>query len=339
MTMDIGERVAAFVKLGEYIKNLPQEKFKSLAESIRLENPWFTEANLRMAVSGINQYLDEKNLESWVKQYNPVQHRPHRILVIMAGNIPLAGFHDFLCVLLAGDIVLVKLSSKDSIFLRHLADKLQEFNPALASQITFGETFKNFDGVIATGSDNSSRYFDYYFRKYPHIIRRNRTSAAIMSGIEDELELSKLGIDVFSYFGLGCRNVSKLFVPVGFDFQKLFKSWESFGDIVNHHKYYNNYSYQKSILTVAQQSHLDNGFVLLQGSEKLVSPISVVYYEYYDSDQMLSDRISEANQKLQCIVGNHKLATVAFGDAQFPALSDYADNVDTMEFLLSLGIR
>ena len=337
--MEIEERVAAFVELGEYIKNLPGEKFKSLAESIRHENPWFTETNLRMAVSGILLYLDEKNLQNWLKQYPAVQRRPLVVLLIMAGNIPLAGFHDFLCVLINGDIALVKLSSKDTVFMKFLASKLIDIDPNFGSRIRFEESFKNFDAVIATGSDNSSRYFDYYFAKYPHIIRKNRTSAAVLNGKESELELTKLGQDVFSYFGLGCRNVSKLFVPQGYDFHPLFKAWESYNDICLHHKYYNNYIYQKSILAISQRPHLDNGFVLLQESETLVSPLAMVYYQYYQSTDELLGHITSIDHKLQCIVGNVSPASIKFGQAQMPELMDYADNVDTLAFLLEISNR
>jgi hypothetical protein len=337
--MEIEERVAAFVELGEYIKNLPDEKFKSLAESIRQENPWFTETNLRMAVSGILLYLDEKNLQNWLKQYALVQHRPLVVLLIMPGNIPLAGFHDFLCVLINGDAALIKLSSKDTVFMKFLAAKLIDINPDFSSRIRFEESFKNFDAVIATGSDNSSRYFDYYFGKYPNIIRKNRTSAAILDGSETDEQLSALASDVFSYFGLGCRNVSKLFVPQGYDLHPLFKAWESYNDISLHHKYYNNYIYQKSIFAVSQLPHLDNGFVLLQESEKLVSPLAVVYYESYNDQKELTYSLSELDTKLQCIVGNISPASVKFGQAQMPGLTDYADGVDTLAFLLEISNR
>jgi Acyl-CoA reductase (LuxC) len=335
--MEIEERVAAFVKLGEFIKNLPQEKFKSLAESIRLENPWFTEDSVRMAVSGLLRYLDEKNLLKWVKRYSPAQHRPRVVLLIMAGNIPLAGFHDLLSVLINGDVALIKLSSKDTVFLKFLASTLIDLFPDYGSKIRFEEPFKNFDAVIATGSDNSSRYFDYYFGKYPHIIRKNRTSAAILEGNENTPELSTLGSDVFSYFGLGCRNVSKLFVRQEYDFRQLFESWESYNTLSLHHKYYNNYIYQKSIFAVSQQPHLDNGFVLLQESQKLVSPLAVVYYEFYKDQKELIAQVDESREKIQCIVGNIFPASVRFGEAQMPGLMDYADDVDTMSFLQTLG--
>ena len=336
--MEIEERVTAFVKLGEFIKNLPEEKFKSLAESIRLENPWFTVESVRMAVSGLILYLDEKKLHEWVQRYRLVQHSPRKILLIMAGNIPLAGFHDLLCVLINGDIAVVKLSSKDTVFIRFLVSTLIEINRGFEGRISFEEKAKTFDAVIATGSDNSSRYFDYYFGKYPHIIRKNRTSAAVLNGRESELELTKLGNDVFTYFGLGCRNVSKLFLPNGFDFSLLFKSWEAYKNDALHHKYHNNYYYQKSILNVSQLPHLDNGFVLLQETEKLVSPLAVVYYEFYNAQIELDTKIDVSREKIQCIVGNIPPASIKFGEAQLPGLMDYADDVDTLSFLKALCV-
>jgi Acyl-CoA reductase (LuxC) len=334
--MIIEERIKAFVQLGEYIKTLSEEKFKTLAESIRIENPWFTEENLRMTVSGILKFLDEKNLRTWLSGYSPPARSPKVIAIIMAGNIPAVGFHDFLCVLLNGDSALIKLSSKDTIIMKFLVKKLVEINPNFASKIQFAERLKSFDAVIATGSDNTSRYFEYYFGKYPHIIRKNRTSVALMDGTENEKDMAQLGTDIFSYFGLGCRNVSKLFVPSGFNFGPLFKSWELFQDIEHHHKYHNNYHYQKSIFLVSGIPFLDNGFVLLQESERLVSPIGVVYYEYYTTREELRDKLSAAQDKLQCIVGNFSPANIKFGHAQFPELNDYADGVDVLRFLSEL---
>src|SRR5688572_11946951 len=316
--MIIEERIKAFVQLGEFIKTLPEEKFKTLAESIRIENPWFTEGNLRMTVSGILKFLDEKNLRAWLSGYLLPTRHPKVVAIIMAGNIPAIGFHDLLCVLLIGDSALIKLSSKDTALMKFLLEKLVEISPGFSSKIHYAERLKNFDAVIATGSDNTSRYFEYYFGKYPHIIRKNRTSVAILNGTEGEQDLIHLGADVFSYFGLGCRNVSKLFVPTGYNFGLLFRSWEFFKEIEHHHKYHNNYHYQKSIFLVSVMPFLDNGFVLLQESERLVSPIAVVYYEYYAKPEELRDRLSTVQDKLQCIVGNLSPATIKFGQAQFP---------------------
>ena len=334
--MIIEERTKAFVQLGEYIKNLPEEKFKTLAEGIRIENSWFTEGNLRMTVSGILKFLDEDNLRGWLSGYWQPTRNPKVIAIIMAGNIPAVGFHDVLCVLLNGDSALIKLSSKDTVLLKFLLEKLIEIHPGFSSKIEYAERLKDFDAVIATGSDNTSRYFEYYFGKYPHIIRKNRTSVAILDGTENDKDLTQLGTDVFSYFGLGCRNVSKLFVPSGYDFGPLFRSWELFHELEHHHKYHNNYHYQKSIFLVSVIPHLDNGFVLLQESERLVSPIAVVYYEYYSRPEDLRERLDSTRDKLQCIVGNFSPATQKFGQAQFPGLNDYADGVDVLKFLSEL---
>jgi len=335
--MIIEERVKAFVQLGEYIKTIPEEKFKSLAESIRIENPWFTEANLRMAVSGIGEYLDEKKLRSWLSQYPPVGRKPKVVALIMAGNIPMVGFHDLLCVLINGDAALIKSSSKDTILIKVICNKLIEIDGRFAHKITFGDQLKNFDAAIATGSDNASRYFEYYFGKYPHIIRKNRTSIAILDGTENKEQFAALGSDVFSYFGLGCRNVSKLFVPRDFDFVRLLNHWESFKDLGFHHKYHNNYQYQRSILLMSGLHFLDNGFVLLQEHEKLVSPIAVLYFEYFNNTEELSKRLDPLRDKLQCIVGNSPLADVGFGKTQCPGLADYADQMDTMKFLQGIS--
>jgi hypothetical protein len=335
--MIIEERIKAFVQLGEFIKSLPEEKFKTLAESIRIENPWFTEENLRMTVSGILNFLDEKKLHEWLSGYSLSGRQSKIIAIIMAGNIPAVGFHDLMCVLLNGDSALIKLSSKDATLMKFIVAKLIDVNPGFASKISYAEQLRNFDAVIATGSDNTSRYFEYYFGKYPHIIRKNRTSIAILDGTESEKELTQLGTDVFSYFGLGCRNVSKLFVPSGFNFNLLFESWEGFHDIEYHHKYYNNYQYRKTILLLSQTPFLDNGFVLLHESEKFVSPIATVYYEYYNAPHELQGRLAQVPDKIQCVVGQSSPATIPFGNAQFPSLNDYADGVDVLKFLNELS--
>ena len=336
--MKIEERVKAFVQLGQYIKSLPEEKFKTLAERIRVENPWFTEESLRMAVSGIGQFLGEKELRDWLSGYTLVDKKPpKKVALILAGNIPMVGFHDLLCVLIHGDIALVKLSAKDTVLIKWITSNLIEIDERFSDKIIFAERLKSFDAVIATGSDNSARYFDYYFGKYPHVIRKNRTSVAILDGTESEAEMRALGSDVFTYFGLGCRNVSKLFVPTGYKFDALFRSWEPFKDIIHHHKYCNNYDYQKSVLLVTQTLFLDNGFIMIQESERLVSPISVLYFEHYDSVEALDNKLNAVGDKLQCIVGKISPAIISFGETQCPALGDYADRIDTLKFLSNLG--
>jgi hypothetical protein len=333
--MNIDQRVKAFASLGRYLKNLAQEELQSLTDAARNQNPWFTPFSVSKALHNIVEFLDEDSLKKWVNNYN-FSSSEKRVGVVLPGNIPLVGFHDILCILISGNIAMIKMSSKDRALMNFVLEKLVTIEPAFATQIVIAEQLKNFDAVIATGSDNTSRYFEFYFKKYPHIIRKNRTSVAILDGTESEKDLAELGKDVFTYFGLGCRNVSKLYVPEGYSFNYLFESWERYADIVNHHKYCNNYDYQKSILLVNRQEFLDNGFVLVQQSDKVVSPISVVFFETYVDDSDLKAKINSTREKIQVVVGRGPFAEVSFGNAQCPAIDDYADKIDTLKFLEAL---
>ncbi|MBX2945587.1 MAG: acyl-CoA reductase [Cyclobacteriaceae bacterium] len=336
MTPD--QRINAFTALGHHLQNLNENTVDQLVMEAGQENPWFTQASIRKAIKGIVNYLDHKKLKQWLQDYNLQNSNPKTIALIMAGNIPLVGFHDLLCVLLSGHKALIKLSSKDSKLNRYLIERLIGIAPGFESHITIQtETLKGYDAVIATGSDNTARHFEYYFRNVPHLIRRNRTSCAILSGTETKNDFINLGYDVFDYFGLGCRNVSKLYIPVVYDFKPLLEAWKSFGPVIQHHKYANNYDYQKSILLVNQLPFLDTGFILLQESDKLVSPIAVLYYEQYSDDNSLKKALEASASKLQCVVGEKFPATIPFGKTQQPELWDYADGIDTMAFLSSIN--
>ena len=301
-----------------------------------MENPWFTKPNVKTALKGIGLFLEPEALTRWVSTYKLENRVPKTVALVLAGNIPLVGFHDFLCVLISGNRAQIKLSSKDSKLIKYLIKHLVWLEPAFEQYITVKDKLEDFDAIIATGSDNSARYFESYFGKYPNIIRKNRTSCAILTGNETEADIENLGADIFSYFGLGCRNVSKIYVPEGYDLTKLLSRWNSFSDVIHHHKYCNNYDYQKSILLVNKMPFLDNGFILFQENEKLVSPISVLYYEYYASADALKNKLTTESEKLQCLVGNSPLANVSFGQTQSPSLGDYADQVDTLKFLSEL---
>lgn len=335
MTTD--ERLEGFIKLGNYLDAIDEVELEEVVLKVRNENPWFTPGSINLSLEGIRRYLDAKKLEKWISNYTVTPQNPGKIAVVMAGNIPLAGFHDMLSVLASGHSLMAKLSSKDSALPTFVIDKLIAIEPRFESNISLPPRLKNFDAVIATGSDNSARYFHYYFDKYPHIIRKNRTSCAILSGQESPGDLTLLGRDVFTYFGLGCRNVSKIFIPEDFDPVRLIKAWDIYVDILHHHKYHNNYDYQKSILLVNKIPFYDSGFVILHENEKLVSPISVVYLERYKNTYELSEKLREVSDKIQCIVGNTSEDHVPFGQAQSPDLWDYADRLDTMRFLESLG--
>lgn len=331
--MNLNERAEAFSALGTHIKSLSDEVWTELYFRTANENPWFTKENVKLALNGISLFLEKDSLLKWSSGYSfgPAKS----VGIAMAGNIPLVGFHDVLCVLMAGHTVHIKVSSHDSVLLNFIIAVLIKIEPRFESKIILAEKLKNLDAVIATGSDNTARYFEYYFRNIPHIIRKNRSSCAIIMGEEPQEELTKLGQDVFTYFGLGCRNVSKIFVPVGYDVTLILDAWSGYKEIGNHHRYANNYDYQKSLLLINQTPFLDNGFVMLTASTALVSPISVIFYEEYIDLNDLDAKLNHHQDKIQCIVSANGWfkKSYAFGQAQFPSVTDYADQIDTMAFL------
>lgn len=328
-------RIVAFAKLGEELKNLHPDEVSNWAQNAGNENRWFTPEAVEMAITGIIKMLDEDELAEWVAGYS-FQNTNKRIGIIMAGNIPLVGFHDLLCVLISGNIAAIKLSSQDKVLMPLVTDKLIAIEPRFAAQINYVDRLENTDAVIATGSDNSARYFKQYFGKQPNIIRKNRTSCAVLTGKETEEEIKALGKDIFTYFGLGCRNVSKLFVPNGYDFIPFLHVLEEYHEIGNHSKWVNNYDYNKSIYLVNREPHLDNGFLLLKESAEMVSPLSVLFYEVYEDEKELQTVLTAHEEKIQCIIGSNASQAIRFGEAQYPSVSDYADGVDTLKFLTSL---
>jgi Acyl-CoA reductase (LuxC) len=338
--MTLEARIKAFADLGLYLndpKNISE--IELWADRASHQNNWFTIENTQKAIKSIADYfLNEELLKQWTDLYE-IQDTPETVKsvgVIMAGNIPAVGLHDLMTIVLSGHACVAKISSQDSAIMLALIEKLLEFNPNL--EIRLAEKMNEVDALIATGSDNSAKYFEYYFKNKPHIIRQNRTSIAILKGEETEEDFLNLGNDITDYFGLGCRNVSKIYVPSGYDFTQFYDSIESFGDIFYHNKYKNNYDYNKSIYLVNGIHHYDNGFMILTKNEALVSPISVIFYEEYDNKEDLEKIISENQNKIQCIVSKNAWyeKSFNFGDAQKPKLWDYADGVDTMAFLLSL---
>lgn len=335
--MTIKERIEGFVALGEHLVNLDDETREELHLQAGSENPWFTPVYVDAAISGVAHFLKKETLETWSQRYN-IQNQQKVVGVVMAGNIPLVGFHDLLCVLISGNKLKAKLSSKDSALMNYVIKQLIHINKDFEAYLVTSEQLKEIDAIIATGSDNSSRYFDYYFSKYPHIIRKNRTSIAVIDKDLETKDLIPLGHDIFQYYGLGCRNVSKLFVPAGYDFHPFYQAMENFDDVKQHHKYNNNYDYNKSIYLVNKQKHLDNGFLIMKPDEALVSPISVLFYEEYSNQEELKKKIEIASGKIQCIVsyqGKYD-SSQPFGQAQLPQIDDYADGVDTMKFLTEL---
>jgi Acyl-CoA reductase (LuxC) len=282
--------------------------------------------------------LNKSNISKWLEKYHFSINKSKKVTIIMAGNIPLVGFHDFLSVLISGHNVIVKQSSNDKQLLPYLAKYLEYVEPAFKGRITFTEDkLKDFDAVIATGSDNTARYFEYYFKDKPSIIRKSRNSVAILSGNEDDTQLKALSEDVFRYFGLGCRNVSKLFVPKGYIFDRFFKGIYDWNPIINQTKYSNNYDYNKAVYLMSEFDILENGFLMIKEDESYASPIATVFYEYYNSLEELKEKLNADKDKIQCIVANEFSDTkISFGETQKPELWNYADDVDTIDFLLKI---
>lgn len=336
--MILSHRIKALSRLGKVIGKLSENEIESIARRAHNINNWFTAGNVKQALEGCAHMLQEDKLKKWTNAYNLSPDTPKKVGVVMAGNIPLVGFHDFLSVLISGHILYAKLSSQDPFLLPYLAEKLVEIEPEFSDYIEYPQFLKEVDAVIATGSDNTSRYFEYYFSSIPHVIRKNRSSVLVLSGNETEEELKETGKDIFSYYGLGCRNISKVFVPEGYTFDNLYEALEEYVSISDHHKYVNNYDYNKSIYLVNKVPHLDNGFLLIRESEEFVSPISVLYYERYKNEEDLKDLLSRYSEKIQCTVSTHEGVEnrVMPGNAQKPEPWDYADGVNTLEFLSTL---
>ncbi len=325
--------------MGKLIRGLDTEEKEYLFRRANNQNSWFTAVSMESALVGLAGLLDTENLAKWLEAYAlPENATPKKVGILMAGNIPGVGFHDLMCVLISGNIAAVKLSSSDAFFPKWLIDRLIELEPRFESFIRIEEMLKGMDAYIATGSDNSARYFHYYFGKYPNIIRANRTSVAVLGGDETPEELEKLGQDIFLYFGLGCRNVSKIFVKDEAHLVHLLDVLEKFKGVAQNHKYLNNYEYNKSIYLVNGDAHLDNGFLILKESSELVSPIAVLFYEIYGDREELLKKLDSDASKIQCVVGDPKTipGAIGFGEAQYPKPWDYADKVDTLKFLLGL---
>lgn len=338
-----------FVKLGTFFrayitnKNVLKDKkqlaFENALVTASQQNGWFTLSNLEYAVAQWGEQLTESNLTAWLSAYNLKQKKEAKTVgIVMAGNIPLVGLHDFLCVLLSGNNALIKLSSNDNVLVPFIAEFLIEENIDFKNRITFTATqLTNFDAVIATGSNNTSRYFEYYFGKYPNIIRKNRNSVAVLTGEETTEQLKNLAIDVFQYFGLGCRSVSKIYIPDNYDIDTLYKAFEEYKHVLDNHKYNNNYTYNKAVYLMSDFKFFDNGFLLLKQEESLASPIATLYYEYFSDKEELLQKLELKKEDIQCIVSNSKTDEfINFGETQQPNLSDYADGIDTMQFLTNL---
>ena len=351
MTLETKKNV--FVELGKFLKQFSEcNTFKDLAvlhnetffddfvDLIQLSqshNGWYTPEQVYFSIQSWAQALTKENLDKWLSVYDLENNKSKNVALILAGNIPLVGFHDFLSVLITGNNVLVKTSSNDQHLLPFLAKYIIAVEPEFVSKITFVEgKLENFDAVIATGSNNTARYFEYYFKDKPSIIRKSRNSVAVLTGNETKEQLAALGEDIFRYFGLGCRNVSKLFVPKDYSFVAFFEAIFEYQDVIHYEKYANNYDYNKAVFLMSNFKLLDNGFLTLKEDKSHASPISSVFYENYETVSELQKRLEAESEQIQCIVSDNLIEnSIGFGQTQKPALWNYADNIDTISFLLT----
>jgi hypothetical protein len=344
----------AFVELGTFLRahlsgqtfethstwNAFSEQLTEITERSIHYNGWFTPEQVTFSLHQWSEALNEDHLKNWLNNYDLPVQESKKIGLILAGNIPLVGFHDFICVLLSGHQVMAKRSSNDQLLISFMADFLIDSQSELINKIHFVEgKLENFDAVIATGSNNTSRYFEYYFKNVPSIIRKNRNSVALLNGNETHEELMALGEDIFRYFGLGCRNVSKLFVPLGYDFKTFFEAIFQHKEVIEYERYANNYDYNKAVYLMSQFKILDNGFLTLKEDTSHASPISSVFYETYNHLEKVIEKIENDKEHLQCVVGSQSIVfpkLIPFGQTQKPQLNDYADGIDTLAFLSNL---
>lgn len=352
--MQLQERINAFVKLGEFIRQFSKEViqidnkvayndvffdgFKHQLKLAEEHNGWFTKDNLRFALNSWSASLTTENLHTWLAPYTIEVEEPKKVAIIMAGNIPLVGFHDFLAVLITGHHVMVKQSSNDKHLLPYLTKYLQYIEPSFKEKISFiNDKVEGYDAVIATGSNNAARYFEYYFKNKPSIIRNNRNSVAVLQGNETSEDLKQLAEDIFRYYGLGCRNVSKLFVPKDYNFNAFFEAIYHWHPIIEKAKYANNYDYNKAVYLMSEFDILENGFFMIKEDKSNSSPIATAFYEYYEDLETLKVKLKAQAHQIQCIVSKNFLdGEIAFGETQKPQLWDYADGVDTVKFLLAI---
>ena len=352
--MQLQQRINAFVKLGEFLGQFSNEAiqknnnvehndlffdgFKHQLKLAEEHNGWFTQENIKFGLQGWSESLTIKNITKWLEPYSVNITTPKQVAIIMAGNIPLVGFHDFLSVLITGHHVIVKQSSNDKHLLPYLAKYLEYVEPYFKGTIKFTEgKLENFNAVIATGSNNTARYFEYYFKGKPSIIRNNRNSIAVLTGNETHEELKNLSEDIFRYYGLGCRNVSKFFVPKDYNFDAFFEAMYHWHPIVNKAKYANNYDYNKAVYLMSEFDMLENGFFMIKEDKSFASPIATLFYEYYEDINQLKEKLEIEKHQIQCIVSKGFTKNeIAFGGTQKPKLWDYADSIDSVEFLLAI---
>lgn len=337
--MTLSDRIKILSQLGDRLSEF-SEKDEAVFQMAYLKNKWFTTENIKKSIHNIRTYfLNTEALQSWVAKYNFGEQTPQTVGLIMAGNIPLVGFHDVLATFISGHKMMIKLSDKDQVLLPWILDLMKGIAPEVEQSYTFQERMANFDVVIATGSNNTARYFESYFSKYPHIIRKNRNAVAVLTGTESPKDLSDLGKDIFEYFGLGCRNVAKIYVPENFNFEILMEALHEYKDIILHNKYKNNFDYNYTLFILNKVQHYMNGCILVLEDDNIQSRIASLHYEKYSDKEDLKQKLTSKRTEIQCVVGAQPIEgfdVIPFGKSQQPRLDQYADGVDTLSFLTNL---
>lgn len=339
--MNLDERIESMVKLGADLIN-QDERLMAHAHRTESNNPWFTKKHITWSIRQIaNQFLNRNKILAWLNNYSiPEDGEMRQVGIVMAGNIPLVGFHDMLCCFIAGHKSIIKLSDKDPYLIPYVLTLLKEANPETAAYFELVQKLENYDAVIATGSNSTAVHFEYYFKNVPHIIRRNRNAVAVLQESVENESIEKLGDDVFLYYGLGCRNVSKIYLPKSFNTDRLFENFTKHQDVINHGKYRNNFDYNVAIFMLNKLPYLESGFFILKEDEQIASRIACLHYERYDDEKTLINHLLSEKEKIQCVVSDlqmESLKTVPFGTSQIPSLLDYADDADTLDFLLKLS--
>lgn len=339
--MNLQERIHVLIDLGNKMRKSDDVELENVMLKAEIENPWFTQNNIRQALDAIStQFLNKTALDALAEKYHLDDNiQPKNVGIVMAGNIPLVGFHDLMCTFLVGHKSIVKLSGSDTALMNFVIHFISNSLQESANYITVVDRLKNFDAAIATGSNSTAKHFEYYLKDVPHIIRRNRNSVAVIRGNESDEELTVLGQDIFSYFGLGCRNVSKVMVPENYDLTKLFRAFDPYEEYINHNKYKNNVDYNTALFLLNKENFLHNEFMILKQSESLLSRIGCLHYDYYTNDTSLVQWLEAHKDEIQCIISQEHLnglKTEKFGQAQCPAIDSFADGIDTIQFLLAV---
>ncbi len=339
--MNLSERIDTMAQWGQAISSLRAEQLDGLCTRAYHQNQWFTPENIKQSLSAITtKYLAKEKLDQWVSNYDlPATPSQHKVGLIMAGNIPLVGFHDLLCTYITGHKAIVKCSSKDEVLLPALLDLLRDISPEAADSIQIVDRMTGQDAVIATGGDTAAVHFEYYFKHYPNIIRKNRNSVAVLDGSESPDDIFALGHDIFDYFGLGCRSVSKLYIPRDYGLDQFFEGIYDHRDIIHHNKYKNNFDYNHAIYILTQEKFLTNDFLIVREDPSMASRIACLHIERYDDIEEVSKALKANAENLQCVssrVPIEDIVHIPLGQSQQPGLSDYADHVDTLDFLIGL---